>query len=373
MSHVEEIRDIRTLADRRLAWNALWQETRQASFFHSLDWLRTYWHHFGQRQKLRTLLVYADGRPVGILPLTVRTEKTRLGPMRVLAYPLDDWGTFYGPIGPNPTVTLLAGLRHIRRTPRDWDLLDLRHVDRHGTDGGRTPTAMQQVGLDGYPQPWAQAPQVELTTDWQDYWRSRPKKFRHNVERCRRRLEKRGETRLLRYRPEGGICGDDDPRWDLYNACVQIARQSWQGSSRSGTTLCHECVCDYLHDAHEAATRRGAVDMCLLLLDDRPIAFVYHYQHEGRVYALRKGHDPAFASLGPGVVLQQMILEDSCRRGDRLVDLGAGSLDVKRHWQTSVATTYRYTHFPLAAPRAQLLHAKRWLCDRLAHPRVACL
>ena len=31
------------------------------------------------------------------------------------------------------------------------------------------------------------------------------------------------------------------------------------------------------------------------------------------------------------------------------------------------------THFPLAVPRTQLLRAKRWLTERLAGPRVACV
>jgi len=372
MSHVEEIGDLDRLDDYRLLWNALWPQTRGATFFHSLDWLRTFWRHFGDGGRLRVLVVHGPERPLGILPLVVRTEKTRVGRLRVLTYPVHDWGTFYGPIGPNPTATLLAGLRHVRRTPRDWDLLDLRWVDRHCVDHGRTPTAMQQVGLPCRAQAWAQAPMVELTGSWQEYWQGRPKKFRHNVERCRRRLAERGKLELVRYRPAGSAYGDDGPRWDLYDACLRIAKCSWQGASTDGTTLCHACVCDYLRETHLAAVRAGAADLCLLKLDGRPIAFIYHYRYQGRVYGLRKGHAREFACLGPGIVLQQMVLEDSFRRGDSLYDMGVGSLGVKRHWQTTVATSYRYTHFPLSSPRTQLLRMKRWLVERFAGPQVAC-
>jgi len=373
MSHVEEINNIREVTDRKLLWDALWAETRGATYFHCLDWLATYWRHYHCCQKLRVLVVHGSGQPVGVLPLVVRSEKSRIGQFRVLGYPLDDWGTFYGPIGPNPTATLLAGLRHVRRTARDWDLIDLRYVDRHGTDRSRTPMAMQQVGLPGHRQAWAQASVVELDGRWEDYWQARKKHFRRNVERCRRRLEEQGKLTLVRHRPEGARFGDDDPRWDLYQTCVRIARQSWQGSSKTGTTLCHTCVCAYLRDAHAAATRAGAADVCLLKLDGRPIAFIYHYQHQGRLYGLRKGHDPQFARFGPGTVLQAMVLEDSFRRSDRLYDMGAGSVQSKRHWQTSLATSYRYTHYPMAVPRTQLLRAKRWLVERLSGPQVACL
>ena len=47
------------------------------------------------------------------------SPKQAVGPLRVLGYPLAGWGSFYGPIGPNPADTLKAGLRHIHETQRE--------------------------------------------------------------------------------------------------------------------------------------------------------------------------------------------------------------------------------------------------------------
>ncbi len=116
MTRVTEIHCLEELAPYRLLWNALLPQTRGATFFQSFEWLETYWRHHGDRQRMRVLIVAADDRPIGILPLTVIRERTRLGTIRVLTYPLDGWGTFYGPIGPNPTATLWAGLRHLNAT-----------------------------------------------------------------------------------------------------------------------------------------------------------------------------------------------------------------------------------------------------------------
>ena len=58
------------------------------------------------------------------------------------------------------------------------------------------------------------------------------------------------------------------------------------------------------------------------------------------------------------------MLEDGFRRDDRLYDLGVGSLEVKAPWQTSLATSYRLTHFPAAISRVQLLRLKRWLSGK---------
>lgn len=373
MMHVEEINDIDELGSHRLFWNLLLPQTRNATFFQSLDWLEVYWKHYGGGQRLRVLVVCCDRRPVGILPLVVRSESTRVGRLRVLTYPLDDWGTFYGPIGPNPTATLTAGLRHVRQTARDWDLLDLRWIDRHGCDHGRTEGALRRAGFDPQQQAWARAAVVDVCRNWDDYWGSRTRKWRLNVRNCRRRLLGRGEVTFLRYRPQGAACGEGDPRWDLYDQCTAIARRSWQASSTNGTTLCHPGVSDHLRETHAAAARAGALDLALLLLDKQPIAFAYHYHYRGQVSGLRKGFDLAFSDLRPGTVLQQMILEDSFRREDRLYDMGVGSLEAKRHWQTSISTSYRYTHFPLTVARAQLLRMKRWVQDRIyGRQYVAC-
>lgn len=370
MPAVEEVNRIDQLAGYRLAWDLLLRQTPQATFFQTLDWLESYWQCCGPDQKLRVLVVFSGGKPIGILPLVVRVERTRVGSIRVLTYPLHDWGSFYGPIGPNPTATLLVGLSHVQRTRRDWDLLDLRWVNAAGHDMGRTPRAMQAAGFRPHEQPWMQTAVVEMSGGWDNYWRGRSKKFRHNAERLTRRLADQGRLRHVRYRPRGAAEGDADPRWDLYESCCRVAKTSWQGASHNGTTLCHGSVSECLRRIHAAAVHAGCLDLNLLLVDDAPVAFAYNYVYRGSVYALRKGYDPQWAKFGPGTVLQMTMIEDGFQRGDHLLDLGPGSLHSKKEWLTSVLTSYRYTHFPAWAPRAQLLRLKRLWLDRFSTPEA---
>jgi CelD/BcsL family acetyltransferase involved in cellulose biosynthesis len=363
MPSVLEINDPSQLDDHRLLWSALLAQTPGATFFQSLDWLETYWRHFGPGQRLRVLIVSAGGGPVGILPLVVRTDCTRIGPVRALTYPLDDWGSFFGPIGPNPTATLLVGVEHVLATERDWDLLDFRWVDPEH-DRGRTQSAMRAAGLRPGKQAWDHTAVVKTCGTWDEYWNSRQVKWRNNVCRLRRRLAEQGKVTYVRYRPEGRAYGDGDPRWDLYDACVELAEESWQGSSTDGTTLSHASIRSFLRDMHRDAAKAGAADVNLLLVDGRPVAFEYNYVYRGSVFGLRKGFDPAWRAFGPGTVLQYLSLEDSFRRGDRLYDLGPGSPDCKRAWETGTMTSYRYTHYPAAVARAQVLRLKHWLTGR---------
>jgi len=110
MCQVVEINLVDELEQYQACWQRLLRQTVGASFFQSLEWLRCYAHHFGQGHKWRVLVMVEDGRTIGILPLVVVTERTRVGRVRLLTYPLRDWSTFYGPIGPDASATLLAGL-----------------------------------------------------------------------------------------------------------------------------------------------------------------------------------------------------------------------------------------------------------------------
>ena len=371
MTSVDEINRIEELVQLRPVWDALLAETEGSSFFHTLPWLEVYWEHFGAGQKLRGLVVSAGGKPIGIMPLVVRAEPTKLGWVRVLTYPLHDWGSFYGPIGPQPDATLAAGLAHVRRTPRDWDILELRWIDPGGPDSRRTEQAMRAAGFHACKSVWDRTAMIDLEGGWDAYLAGRTGKWRNNLRRTERRLGRQGRVDYLRYRPRGQALGEEDPRWDLYDLCEDIARRSWQGSSTRGTTLSHESIRQFLRSSHVVAARAGAVDLNLLLLDEQPLAFAYNYCCRGHVYGLRAGYDAELSREGAGNLLLARAIEDSFRREDLLYDLGAGYIQGKRPLLSRIVPILRYSHFHPGTPRTLLLRMKRWLQARRLRQEAA--
>ena len=356
-----EINKIHQLDEYRDCWAELLVQTPGATFFQSLAWLETYWRHFGSNQKLRVLIVKQQSRVVGIVPLVVRREtKFVAGQCRKLTYPLNDWGSFYGPIGPDPKLLLGVALKHIRSARRDWDLIDLGWTNDRD-DVIETALQLQALGISAKSQIQDETAIVDHRGTWEEYLASRTSKWRNNFKRWRKRLSEQGEVRHVRYRPEAAYAGGGDPRWDLYTVCEQIAENSWQGSSTDGTTLSHESVRAFLRDVHAVAANQGAADINLLYVDDEPVAFEYGYHYNGSVFGLRIGAEGPHARLGAGNLLYAMIIEDNFARGDHLFDLGPGSLDIKRHLMTRVVPIRRYTHYHPVAPGANLVRAKRWI------------
>ncbi|HID23220.1 MAG TPA: hypothetical protein EYP14_12570, partial [Planctomycetaceae bacterium] len=173
MIDVAEINDFRKLPAFRSLWDDLWERTPRPSFFQRASWLEAYGRHCGRHQRLRALIVSVAGRPIGIVPLVVKWVPSRLGTVRALTYPMDSWGAFFGPLGAHPAATLLAAMRHISQTRRDWDLVDLGYVDAEGADCGRTRNAMRNAGLRAYCRRWYLTPIVEFGPDWEGYWSGR--------------------------------------------------------------------------------------------------------------------------------------------------------------------------------------------------------
>src|SRR5262245_51221462 len=114
MLNVIELNDLAAVEPFRKDWARLHGQTAGATFFHTLEWLEIYWRHFGREQKLRVLVIEKDGAPTGIVPLVVRRERTRAGTVRVLTYPLHDWGSSYGPLSADPRAVLGAACVHVR-------------------------------------------------------------------------------------------------------------------------------------------------------------------------------------------------------------------------------------------------------------------
>ncbi len=359
MVSIQEITDWAELDALRLPWKLLLTQTRGASFLQSWDWLNTYARHHHQFVQPRILVVRHDREVLGILPLVIRTERNRLGSFRTLTYPLDDWGNFYGPIGRDQTVTLHTGMKHIARSPRNYDLIQLKWVPRRWTDRGRTPGALQQAGFQAYAREEATSAFIELQATWEDYWASRSRRWRSNCRRSERKLKEAGELRYVHYRPVGKSSDDADPRWDLYDACEQIAQASWQGASTTGTTLSHPQIRAFMRDMHETATDAGGVDMHLLYLNDQPAAFTYNYHCQGMISGLRSGFDPNVSRDGAGSVLMRKVIETAYAHGDHTFDMGADFINCKNSWLTTVIAAYSYSHFPLAVPTSQLVRLKR--------------
>ena len=356
---VEELNDIDQLEAWRPSWTKLWKRSPGSSFFHSCEWLEATYQHSLCDQSLCVLVVKEDQEPIGVLPLVNRREARRLGTARVLTYPLNDWGPYYGPIGSRPKETLRAGLEYVlSHRERDWDLLDLRWTPPDAVDPANTVELLGELGLSTHARLRHQTSIVDLEGSWDEYVRARSKNWRSHYRRRHKRAAQAGKVRHLRYRPLGEALEESDPRFDLYDTCVELANKSWQGSSETGNTLNHAAVREVLRAVHQQAVRLGCLDLNLVYLDEQPISFAYNYHYQGHVFALRLGFDPEYSKLGPGNLVEELAIEDSFSRGDHIYELGPDAEESKRSLRTRLEPIWQHSYYSPRALRSQIIRLK---------------
>jgi CelD/BcsL family acetyltransferase involved in cellulose biosynthesis len=354
----------------RAVWHRLWDQTARATFFQTPEWIETVWRHFPDPQKLRVILVKRRGEIVGIVPFCVRTVRRKVGALRTLTYPLNDWGTFFGPIGPQPGTAFRAAMRHIRSTPRDWDLIDLCWIDEAANEFLDVGLAMREARYGFLARPRMEVRLCRIDGDWEAFVARQSHNWRRQMRRDAQQLEQVGEVRLLRYRPEAGGVGTEPEHFEIYQLCEEIAKKSWQADAESQSTLCSPRVRKVLLPLHRHAAALGMLDVAVLLVGDRPAAFFYNYAARGHVYGLRMGYDPAPELAGAGKILLYRMIEDSFRRGDVEYCFGPGRQPYKDRFATEMRHAYTFRHYARGAMRSQLLHLRERIYERLISPQA---
>ena len=160
----------------------------------------------GTSARARNSACWSSSRTTGpraCCPWWCGPRRQDVGKLRVLTFPLHDWGSFYGPIGPDATQTLDVGLAHLHQTPRDWDILELRWQGVIGIDPAETQRAMLAAGFPAYVTVWDRTAIVELAGTWESYWAGRQRAWLRRFRHAERKLAEQGEITYVRYRPLG--------------------------------------------------------------------------------------------------------------------------------------------------------------------------
>ncbi|HUG70942.1 MAG TPA: hypothetical protein VMM76_24550 [Pirellulaceae bacterium] len=395
MLQVVEIDAIEHLEALRLRWTSLLYDTPGASFFHTLDWLKVYWQHFRRDQRLRVLVVHRSGTVLGVLPLVVRKEMTSTGLVDVLAYPTISPSQFLGPIGPNPTATLMASFRHLSSGSRNWDVLSLGEIGEH--DRGRTANALELAGFVPLETVRSKVAKVSLGTSSYDHETERPWKFAERqdeneaslpgcltFERIRSLGDADGEGSIWEEhwhgqwhpnrslgdadgdgsireehwhgqwhpnRPLGGADGDGGRVDEIVAACCALTPGSL-ACEQPATLLCQVAA---------VASRLGMLDLNLLWLDGRLMAFSFNVHFDGIIQQISAGEAAASFDFDPATVLSLRMVQDSIRRRDRCLYFAAMNDGFANFLAAEELSVVRYQHCAAPPLRDCLTQFGRWL------------
>lgn len=224
-----------------------------------------------------------------------------------------------------------------------WDLLDLPNLPNESPTADLLAQAAAERGLGLLSRETHPRPYVRLEGSWEQYLASRPQKLRYNLRSRRRRLAELGDVGFRHSTTPDEVAG-------LLDGAVGIHAHRWAGQHTSTTFSRSATARRFYAEACTRMAGRGWVDLSMLELNGRAVAFCLAFVYGEKLYYYLPAFEPAYAAYGPSVDLLAHLIETAYARGLREVDLMLGDEPYKEPWATGQRGTTRVV---VAAPGAR--------------------
>lgn len=309
----------------RRDWDELAERTGAAPFLQA-GWIEA-WHGAFGWGPLTVLAVRREGRVAGVLPVQARRG--------ALTSPTDWQTPLFGPVVEDRDAAEQLARGLLARTGRRADLWFLP-PDRPGVV--ECAAAAGLAGFGRIVRTITRAPYVPVEGPFEQYMGSLDRKFRKEIGRLRRRLEERGEARV--------VYEDGTERLDeLLADGFRLEGSGWK--ERAGTAIRSDpAVEDFYRAIARWAVERGWLRLAFLRLDGRAIAFDFCLEHAGVFYVLKGGFETEERRLAPGTLLTRDGIERAFELGLSSYELLGQADDYKRSWTSHTRERLRFQAFP---------------------------
>lgn len=347
---VEAITDYQSLLALEPAWNQL---ADQAGVDHpfQFDWVRTWWEHFGGGKKLLVLVVRDGDQPQAIAPLLLNRQRMYGLKLRQLEFFHNDTTPRLDFLVARPDPEIYAALwKYLVGLHEVWDAIKLCQVP------GGSPTlehwnslARAEGFLAGV---WrcSNSPYLLLNGNWDDHLAGLRSDYRCELRRQERHLEELGPLELEL------VCSPDEVAAAIEETALMPAA-GWKAKECAGIGRRSDTRRFYARLA-ERFSARGWLHLHFLRLNKQRIAFGFGVNYRNRLFVLRSGCRPEFASYAPYSVLLSRVIRRSFECGLAAIDLPGVDAGTGLEWTREAQPHYWMFVFQHAVRNSLLHHAK---------------
>lgn len=328
---VTEINGIDQLFDLRAVWNKVLDRSKNKNVFLTWEYLSTYWKHFGKDKKLRVLCIEDNGNVAAIAPLR-QTRYRLLGPLGYsVVEPLGCRGLM--PEGADYTGFLLGEreaeclrlfLNHLVDHD-DWDFIHLIDFPETSIDLGLFARASKAIPLAFELEKGAMCPYIPLPDSVDVFLKELSSKFRKDLRRCMRNLERDyHKVELRRYDEFGSV-------EESMMIFFKLHQKRWKLRHRPGVFNTREVRGFYI-DVAKLFASNGWLSLYFLTANDEPIAAQYSFEYGRKMYYALGGFDPDYSRYSVGNLTLMKIMEKCIERKIGEYDLLKGGEQYKFDW-----------------------------------------
>ena len=327
------ITGVTELSEIAAQWDALWQisptcqpTTRAALVQH---WCKS----FANSENFSAITVRDDHKLLAALPLV---PNNLMGIFPAYSLPTNCWcnaGDLLIAPTADPVAICNCLIRGLGSLDRPFIVFD--EVEINSDRWQAFVTALRSMGKQHRITTGTTAGVVNILHDWPAYQKSWSSNHRHAVKKSIRRLEGEGKLAVERIQ---------HPTSDLdclLKECFAIEDRGWKGAE--GTSVLKTTgMLDFMQKEAALVAAAGSLDLWLLRLDGRLIAFEYCHFSKGTCFSHKISFDPAFKKFGPGRILRYFQLESLHQdQQAKKLDMLGHLCNSKAKWATSSYTTGR--------------------------------
>ena len=324
-----------------------------ATVFNTREWLLPAAEYLLAGRELMVLTIHERGDLVGMAPLTWGTEwlaGIRVRTLRYLGYPYSDRiGMLVSPASTSGFDGLVDGML---ACPEPWDLIMLDEVLGSDVDRFTQYVSRRTPGMKTRVRHCARSPILQVAGAGDAVEQRYPSSLRTRLRRARKKQVASGKVEIRCVR---GAVEDCDA---LVAAIAEIEGISWKGDEGVGVFTPGQRR-DFFSEVTRGLFARDRLDLWLMHLDAKLIAYRWQPRFGGAVLDYNFAHLPDVGALSPGRVLLDEAVQAAARDPDLdRVDASRGSITrphLLSDWTTECLDQYALW-LANATARGALMH-----------------
>jgi CelD/BcsL family acetyltransferase involved in cellulose biosynthesis len=324
MLHCEHLHNPTSLDELSTAWEELFDNCN-AEPSTSFEWTKALLEtHLSPTDKFFITILKDDDTPVGILPFIIREiSKGGIG-FRVLM-PISELYNTHSDLlirdySAEIVQLLLTSLLSLKEK---WDIFRMSHMlENHPfllTLPSSAPRKVRFRTTRTEPTFF-----IPLDKTFEEYWNSRSRKFRANLRRMTRKLEKKGEISFVQY-------FDLPTLSKVYDDLLTIEKRSWKHKHGTAISSIPKQEQFYWLLCQGAADKKR-LHINFLFLKKQPIAYNIGLISNKSYKYLKSSYDAVYRPCSPSTVLRAHLIEDLIREGVQEFDFHAEPYEWEAQW-----------------------------------------
>lgn len=321
----------------------------------TFEWTEALWLGFLDGAPHSVLVAEDDSGVRGILPCFVLPEKIGGISHLKLVPTTGIYDLRTGFLVGGDAEVLACLLAYVMDQLHGWDTFIFRTVDTGPSDLAISEVLRRRNVKVAVMQHW-RSPYISLPAEPAQVLAGLGSKLRYNIRRGEKQLRNLGKLESRFFDSHGSVS-------EFLDLISVVEKRSWK--LNAGTAMTTSAMQQKLYGVvTPAIASRGWFLGAALLLDDRPLAFVYGYAFEGVFVDEKESYDEQFKVYGPGNVLKIRFLEELVRRGLGTHDYAGAEDPHKARWTEQTYSRHLYILYKNTL-RGQLVRGsvavrKRW-------------